>query len=376
MPAPSSSERPTSQQPDLATFLSEMLTRLRAGGVLLAEDGTVLAWNQRAERLIGHSLAEVNTTGFTQVFESPQHMVQLVEGAKQGRPAGPRRLELKRPEANLQPLTIWCLPCSRLWDTAAHILVVWQELPRLESGQDQAHAAARLRLLGQLAAFMSHEMHNPLNAFTLHADILEEELHESGGENRDQLLGSLATMRTNLTRLHTLMQEYLTLARLSALACEPEDVGAFLEACHLELHESLAARGITLRLDVGTGLGRVALDKIIFQRALRSLIQHGAETLPQGGKITLRGRRMGSQIQLEISATGAGQPADLPPHLFEPFPPARSGGAGLGLYLVREVISAHRGHITASSAPETGTTFTITLPLLSRGAASEPGSPQ
>jgi signal transduction histidine kinase len=247
--------------------------------------------------------------------------------------------------------------------------------PEHETAQDAMQPEERLRLLGQLAAFVSHEMHNPLNAFSLHADILEEELGETGGGNRQQHLDLLATMRANLMRLYERMQEFLTLIRLSVLSSAPEDVGALLEAFGLEMREVLLARGITLHLEQSPDLGEVKIDQALFHQALRNLISYLADTVPPGGSITLRGHRAEARIQLEVSSPEAALPAEHLAYLFDPFPPARAKGAGLGLYLVHEVVVAHQGQITASGVPDRGTTFTITLPLLSRGTSPEQGGP-
>jgi signal transduction histidine kinase len=247
--------------------------------------------------------------------------------------------------------------------------------PEHETAQDVTRPGERLRLLGQLAAFVSHEMHNPLNAFALHADILEEELGEPGGGNRQQLRNSLATMRVNLMRLYERMQEFLTLIRLSVLSSAPEEVGVLLEACGLEMREMLAAQGITLHLELPPDLGQAMLDQTLFHQALRSLLSYLGGIVPQGGSITLCGLRTDAQIQLEVNCPEASLPTERLAHLFEPFPPARAEGAGLGLYLVHEVIVAHHGQITASRTPDQGTTFTITLPLLSQGTSSKQSSP-
>jgi signal transduction histidine kinase len=86
--------------------------------------------------------------------------------------------------------------------------------------------------------------------------------------------------------------------------------------------------------------------------------------MPQGGTITLRGRRQGTTVQLDVEDTGPGIPPERSRQIFEPLYTTKPGGTGLGLYIVQEVMTAHGGQITVQSTVGAGTTFTLTLPLV------------
>jgi signal transduction histidine kinase len=90
-------------------------------------------------------------------------------------------------------------------------------------------------------------------------------------------------------------------------------------------------------------------------------MQHAVDAMPQGGTLTLRGLRAGSQIQLEVTDTGRAIPEDEVPLLFTPWHTTKPKGTGLGLYVVQEIMAAHEGTIAVRSALGTGTTFIMTL---------------
>jgi len=221
-----------------------------------------------------------------------------------------------------------------------------------------------LVLLGKLAAGVSHEIRNPLGAIVLHIDLLEEELQVLLPECPAQLAEPLAEIKTQLTRLDDLVQDYLSLARLASLQREPADIGTFVDNFLKEMAPQVAQRGVTLLYEGPASLGRVALHANTFHRVLLNLVQNALDAMPQDGTLTLRGWQTASHMHLDICDMGTGIPADQLAQIFEPLYTTKPAGTGLGLYMVREIVAAHDGEIRVTSQIGSGTTFTITLPLV------------
>lgn len=360
----------TVRDAEAEALLLEVLTQFGIGVALLTEEGATVFWNARAASLTNASLSEINATGLVHVFEPPQRMAHLIAQAKRGVSSVGERLQIHRADGGGQPVVVWCLPLRREDSAETRIIVVMREVQDAEPHSESSYARERLHLLGQIAGVVFHEIQNPLNAISLHTDILEEELAQPDGGNRTQLLDSLGVVRARIGHLHELVQEYLTLARLAVLPREPEDLGALLEALALEMRDMLMTRGVTLRLEEVAG-GQVALHKPSFDRALRKMVQHVLDTIPQGGVLIMRVRRTDAQIHLDISETDSGAAAGQAALLSHPFPPIESEKAQLGLSLAREVVIAHRGDITVKHESGVGTTLTITLPLLATGEVQE-----
>jgi PAS domain S-box-containing protein len=229
-----------------------------------------------------------------------------------------------------------------------------------------------LALLGKLAAGVSHEIRNPLGAIVLHMDLLEEELHALVSECPAQIAEPLAEIKTQLTRLDNLVQDYLSLARIASLQREPTDIGTFVDNFLQEVASQVAERGVTLRREGPASLGLTALHTNTFRRVLLNLVQNALDAMPQGGTLTLRGWQTASHVHLGIRDTGTGIPADQLMRIFEPLYTTKLAGTGLGLYMAREIVAAHHGELRVMSEVGSGTTFTIALPLVS-GA---PGAPK
>jgi two-component system, NtrC family, sensor histidine kinase HydH len=221
-----------------------------------------------------------------------------------------------------------------------------------------------LAMLGRLASTLSHEIRNPLGALFLLIDVLADALQQPEADHSAQGARILAEMRTKLSCMNDLVQDYLSLARLAELRGEPVELGAIVKTYAQDMHERCADRGITLRLDGLSSLGWVILHKNAFCRVLTNLTQNAIDAMPHGGELILRGRQDVSWACLEVQDTGEGISADQLSQLFVPFHTTKSGGTGLGLCIVREILAAHGGVITVTSIPGTGTTCLVRLPLV------------
>jgi len=233
------------------------------------------------------------------------------------------------------------------------------ERQRLER---EAQRAQHFTLLGRLAAGISHEIRNPLAAVFLHVDVLEEELKQPLPESPAQVTEALAEIRTNLSRLEDLVQDYLTLVRTSQLERTPHDLGAALLAWATEWQPLALRQSVLLRLEGLEELGTVAVHANTLFRALLNVVQNAVDAMPHGGTLTLAAQGTATHVQLHVRDTGSGIPAEQLAAIFEPLYTTKPGGTGLGLYIVREIVTAHGGQVSVESVEGQGTTFTLTLP--------------
>ena len=233
------------------------------------------------------------------------------------------------------------------------------ERQRLER---EAQRAQHFTLLGRLAAGISHEIRNPLAAVFLHVDVLEEELKQPLPASPAQVTEALAEIRTNLSRLEDLVQDYLTLVRTSQLERTPHDLGAALLAWATEWQPLALRQSVLLRLEGLEELGTVAVHANTLFRALLNVVQNAVDAMPHGGTLTLAAQGMATHVQLHVRDTGSGIPAEQRAAIFEPLYTTKPGGTGLGLYIVREIVTAHGGQVSVESVEGQGTTLTLTLP--------------
>jgi len=248
-------------------------------------------------------------------------------------------------------------------------------LPLAGSGDELDQLAGTVNdLLDRLAAYhdqaarftadASHELRSPLAAMRAAVEVALQQ-PRTAAEYRDVL----GAMGERCDRLTALVNGLLLLARADAgqveLRWEPVDLATLAEEV-AELFRPLAEeRGVALTADAPMPMPATG-DASRLRQLATNLVDNAIKFTEPGGAVTIRGRREGDRLTLEVSDTGAGIPADRLPYIFDRFyqadPARRSGGGGLGLSICRWIVDAHGGAIRAASEPGRGSTFTVSLP--------------
>jgi len=226
-------------------------------------------------------------------------------------------------------------------------------------------------LRNDLVATVAHELRTPLTSLRMAVHLLSE-----------QVVGPLTAKQADLVyaareecdRLQSIVDELLDLSRIQADRIElrideydPERIVADA----IDAQESVAsARGVTLRSEVLPGTPQVAVDVERIQLVLANLLGNAIRYGPAHGTVTVRARRTNGSLRLEVHDDGPGIPEQFRQAIFEKYvrvPGAPPGGAGLGLFISREIVRAHGGEIGVETAAGSGTTFWFTVPIRAAG---------
>ncbi len=123
-------------------------------------------------------------------------------------------------------------------------------------------------------------------------------------------------------------------------------------------------RQITLEVDRPPPDLALALDRSRIVQLLGNLIGNALKFTPPGGRVEVRVAAQEREVRFEVVDTGPGIPPESVPHIFEPYWKGAGNGTGLGLYIARGIVRAHRGELSVKTAPGAGATFFFTLPRL------------
>lgn len=213
---------------------------------------------------------------------------------------------------------------------------------------------------------VGHDLRTPLTTIRGYAEALD-----AGTVRSDDLARVAGVLHRQTDRLSRLIEDLMLLARLEAreftLRPEEVDLTAHLREV-VEAHRPRAvAAGVSLESDLSE-VGRVMLDPDRVSQILGNLIDNALRYTPDSGRVAVSLRDRGRAVAIEVADTGTGiEPEDLPRvferlYVSQKYRPLRAEGSGLGLSIVRELVSALGGEATAASTPGRGTTVTVVLP--------------
>ncbi|HLL52351.1 MAG TPA: HAMP domain-containing sensor histidine kinase [Myxococcaceae bacterium] len=243
-----------------------------------------------------------------------------------------------------------------------------ETLMALERQEEEARTRADFEQ--QLIGIVSHDLRNPIHAITLSAAAL---LRRDGlGEREKSVAARIVSSADRAMRMIRDLLDF-TQARLGG--------GLRIQRAPLDIHELTrqAVEEVSLAYPTshvavaseGDGRGEWDADRLV--QALGNLVTNAVKYSAEGTPVNVLTRGEKDQVVLEVHNTGTPIPADRLPHLFHPMhravarsdPGSRS--VGLGLYIVRHIVSAHDGTIQVRSTEAEGTTFTLVLPRQAGG---------
>jgi two-component system, LuxR family, sensor kinase FixL len=240
-----------------------------------------------------------------------------------------------------------------------------QETARLRT--ELAHAG-RVSMMGQLASALAHEINQPLGAILRNAEAAELFLQEPAPD-LDEIRAIVADIRHDDQRASAVIDRMRALLRRQELQARPLGVGELFGDVSLLVRADAADRHI--RLDVAElppGLPDVRGDRVHLQQVLINLIINAMDALAGTAGpdrwVSLVARQLDARfVEIAVSDSGAGIPADRLVQVFDPFFTTKAGGMGMGLAISRTLVEAHGGHLWADNRPGGGAIFAFSLPI-------------
>ena len=218
----------------------------------------------------------------------------------------------------------------------------------------------RLATLGTTAAVFAHEIGNPLNSLSTALQFARSLLNRSDNQN-PLVYEAIDGAYQEIQRLDSLLKDYRSFARPRRLNLEKTDLRQLVEEVLAPAVGGYRASGVRVEIDFQENLPLLPADKEKIKQVIVNLCKNAAEAMPDGGVLICRGYQRDDRVVLEFTDTGVGVPEGI--QVFQLFKTTKPSGTGLGLPIVQQIISDHRGTVDYVSAVGKGTTFRICLPI-------------
>jgi two-component system, NtrC family, sensor histidine kinase KinB len=221
-------------------------------------------------------------------------------------------------------------------------------------------------LKNNLVATVAHEFRTPLTSLRMAVHLCAE---ESVGPLNDKQLDLMQAARQDTERLQQIVDDLLDLSRIQAGRMELHrrrvSVESFVREAIAPFASAARDKNIALKSEIPPGLGEFEVDTERMHLVLANLIGNAVRYTPSGGSIVVGGRRDDAAVFLDVRDSGPGIPKQYQAAVFDKFfrmPGSGSGGAGLGLYIAKEITVAHGGRLSLVSEPGQGSLFSVQLP--------------
>ena len=367
-------------------FLQRLVALMPDAVVTLMADGSIGQWSTGAARLTGRRRRDVQRRGFASVFRAPEVLEGLIDDLEDRGRVTDLEVSLHGREGADVPVRIHATRLRDLGPVRSgarqtegeRYLLILHDLTEVQRIRTRLIETEKLSAMAKIAGSVAHEFRNPLNSLFLTTDLLEDEL-EGNEDIQTAIAPTLAAIREEIERLNQIISHYLSLSKIASSAPQVMDLGEVVTEFAGVWAERAEQRGLRLRTKVDDGEHHISADPDQVRRILVNLVENAFDALDEesesrtrAGTVTLFVRGMRRSAKLTVKDNGPGIPEDMRERVLEPFVTSKSGGSGLGLYLVRETVLAAEGSMTLTSSDGRGTSVSVRWPLAA--VTEEPAS--
>jgi signal transduction histidine kinase len=236
-----------------------------------------------------------------------------------------------------------------------------QALERMES---QLDVASRLTAISRITGGVAHEIKNPLNAISLHLDLLSAQL---GGSEAD-VTAELDILSKEVRRLDRVVKTFLDFSRPVNVKLEEVDLVALAREVSDLMTPQARLADIDMRFDAPVETAEIRGDPDMLKQAILNLVTNSldamADAKTENGFLRLAVTRDRESITLHVSDNGPGIPRDLRGKVFQLYFTTKPKGSGIGLAMTYRAVQLHNGTIDFASEDGRGTTFRLQFPAL------------
>ncbi len=345
--------------------LDRMLERLQETVLLFDPAGRLAVAGHLADTLFGRPRSELLGRTVQELFPPETVLGQAIARVQTSGGTIENRIFSPAEASGLHPIRL-LVNAELLGEPGAPsgLLVRISDVETRTQLERHLDLASRLAAIGRLTGGVAHEIKNPLNAITLHLEVLKTKLDDGGPE--------IGVILNEVRRLDRVVKTFLDFSRPVELQVRDLDLAALARETAAFLEPQAAAKSAAIDVNLPNPLP-VRGDAELLRQALINVIVNALDAIPSGGRVRISSAHPAGECALTISDDGPGIPPDIRNKIFNLYFSTKTGGSGIGLAMTFRLIQLHGGTIELSDEPGPGASFRISLPEAT--PAGEPEAP-
>ena len=260
-------------------------------------------------------------------------------------------------------------------------MLVARNIGYLSQVQSTLNYSRKLAALGRLMAGVAHEVKNPLNAMTIHLELLKQKLARqpvpagagpadpgsripgSGFVSPPDVTKHVDIISKEIRRLDDVLNGFLKFARPDELKLQPVRLSSLISDIQTSVAPEASRRHITMKIDCPEGIPEINADPGMMSQALLNLALNACQAMTDGGTLKLSCRTAPRRrVEIDVEDTGIGIPPENLGRIFDLYFTTKEKGSGIGLSMVYRIVQLHDGEVEVQSTPGRGTRFRLIFP--------------
>jgi len=286
-------------------------------------------------------------------YVSNPTVCKMVEGTLASRkPQGPQQLD---------ELLLITHPIDDGHGKFMGAMLVVRNLAFMTQVHSTLNYSRKLAALGRLMAGVAHEVKNPLNAMTIHLELLKNKLARAAvAGDVDKHVDIIAK---EIQRLDQVLNGFLRFARPDELKLQPTELAVVVSDVVTTIRPEAEAMKVTVKHECPANLPAINADQAMLRQALLNLALNGCQAMPDGGTLRISCRPAArGRVEVDVEDTGVGIPPENLQKIFDLYFTTKERGSGIGLSMVYRIVQLHDGEVEVQSTPGSGTRFRLAFP--------------
>ncbi len=395
-------EKANAELAALKDYSENIVESVTIGLAVVNRDLVVTTWNKGMEAITG--IPRADAVGRPCLEMLPARKVAGLDDAlrevlEEGRVAELGELEFRRSGPDGRECVVSCRACPLVsggspggrHGAILGVIVVMEDVTVRVSLGERLRRAQRLKVVGEFAAGVAHEINNPIGVISACAEHLADKIAKTI-DDPEEYLKPLKAIEEEAARCSSIVKNLTVFSRHQELHLKPTDVARLVRDTLYLVEAQAAESGVEIQVEADAGVGAAAsggagagasagqgaseaalvnADDAQLKQVFLNLAVNAIQAMPRGGvlKVSVSSERQGrggaGSVIVKFTDTGCGIPRENLDKIFAPFFTTRSNGVGLGLAVSHGIVEAHGGTISVESAQGEGSTFTVRLPAAS-----------
>ena len=356
------------------SFLETLFNTIEDGVLVADREGKVTYLNAAASQLTGFDEDAAMDQPVTRLLPELDWASLQAADHEGGRSVVRREFELDYPRKRF--IRLYAAPLDGEAKGSTGMALILHDATEAREQTHEAIESERIQALTLLAASVAHELGNPLNALSIHLQLMDREIRKLGqpsaaGEAGDpdevsdiaaKLEKYISVAKGEVNRLDYIVTQFLQAIRPSKPKLKKSSLNDTVEETIELLRPEFDNRGQAIKLEFAKSLPLALFDAAQIKQSLINLMKNSMHAMSTGGELTIKTGEAAAGVWVSLTDTGGGIPQEQIKRIFEPYYTTKEKGSGLGLMIVQRIVRDHDGRLELVSHGGKGTTFQIWLP--------------